>query len=173
MTDLEYGRVPAGRPPAPPQPAAPYARYQTTVGPDFIDYNGHLNDAGYAVLLGAANELLLDELGLSEAYRRASGRALYTAASHIRYLAECKRGDALSARSLLVSADVKRIRLHTELVRADGAQAATGEYLYLHVDTVAGGVTPMPPERWAAVSVLLAAHSGLPRPAHLGRGIGG
>jgi acyl-CoA thioesterase FadM len=152
-------------------PAAPYARYKTTVGAEWIDYNGHLNDAGYAVLLGAANELLLADLGLSEAYRRATGRALYTVASHIRYLAECKHGDVLTARSLLVSADVKRIRVHTELVSADGVVAATGEYLYLHVDEAAGGVTPMPPERWTAVSALLAAQAALPRPAHLGRGI--
>ena len=159
--------------PDPAWPAAPYARYQTTVGPEWIDYNGHLNDAGYAVLLGAANEVLLADLGLSEAYRQATGRALYTVASHIRYLAECRPGDALSARSLLASADPKRIRLHTELVRAGGTAVATGEYLYLHVDEAAGGVTPMPAERWAAVSALLAAQSALPRPPHLGLGIGG
>ena len=152
--------------------ASPYARYETTVGADWIDYNGHLNDAGYAVLLAAANEMLLADLGLSAAYRRVTGRALYTVASHIRYLAECKLGDSLAARSLLVSADQKRIRLHTELVRADGTTAATGEYLYLHVDEAAGGVAAMPADRWAAVSALLAAHSALPRPQHLGRGIG-
>jgi acyl-CoA thioester hydrolase len=157
----------------PDQPAAPYERYKVTVGPEWIDYNGHLNDAGYAVLLSAANEVLLDDLGLSARYRREAGRALYTVASQIRYLAECKLGDALAARSLLVSADAKRIRLHTELVRADEVVAATGEYLYLHVDEAAGGVTAMPPDRWAAVSALLAAQSCLPRPDHLGRGIAG
>ncbi len=103
-------------------PAQLYARFETAVGQEWIDYNGHLNDAGYAVLLGAANELLLADLGLSEAYRRSTGRALYTVASHIRYLAECKQGDAVSARSLLASADPKRIRLHTELVLAGEAR---------------------------------------------------
>ena len=152
--------------------SALYARYQTTVGPDWIDYNGHLNDAGYAVLLAAANEMLLDDLGLSAAYRSATGRALYTVASQIRYLAECKLGDVLAARTLLVSADQKRLRLHTELIRDDGVAAATGEYLYLHVDEAVGGVAPMPGDRWATVSALLAAQSALPRPPHLGRGIG-
>ena len=154
-------------------PSQLYARFETTVGPEWIDYNGHLNDAGYAVLLGAANEVLLADLGLSEAYRRDTGRALYTVASHIRYLAECKPGDALSARSLLASADEKRLRVHTELVLAGGTVAATGEYLYLHVDEAAGGVRAMPADRRAAVSALLAAQSALPRPAHLGQGIGG
>jgi acyl-CoA thioester hydrolase len=157
----------------PDQPAAPYQRYQVTVGPEWIDYNGHLNDAGYAVLLSAANEVLLDDLGLSERYRRETGRALYTVASQIRYLAECKLGDVMVARSLLVSADAKRIRLHTELVRADEVVVATGEYLYLHVDEAAGGVTAMPPDRSAAVAALLAVQADLPRPDHIGRGIAG
>lgn len=152
-------------------PAAPYARYRTEVRDEWIDYNGHLNDAGYAVVLSEANEVLFADLGLSEGYRVSTGRAMYTVESHIRYLAESKRGDLLQAASLLVSADAKRMRVHTLLSRDDGTAIATGEFLYLHVDAAAGGVTEMPAERWAAVEGLLAAHASLERPAHLGRGI--
>jgi acyl-CoA thioester hydrolase len=153
--------------------AAPYAGYRNEVGAEWIDYNGHLNDAGYAIVLSEANETLLAHLGLSEAYRADTGRAMYTAESHIRYLAEAVRGDVIEAVSLLVSGDAKRLRVHTVLRRDDGVPVATGEYLYLHVDQAAGGVTAMPPDRWAAVSALLSAHASLDRPAHLGRGIGG
>lgn len=152
--------------------AAPYSGYQTEVGAEWIDYNGHLHDAGYAIVLSEANEALLAHLGLSEAYRAATGRAMYTVESHIRYLAEARRGDLIEAVSLLVSADAKRLRVHTVLRRDDGVQVATGEYLYLHVDQAAGGVTAMPPDRWAAVNALLSAHAALDRPGHLGRGIG-
>jgi acyl-CoA thioester hydrolase len=138
---------------------------------EWIDYNGHLNDAGYAVVLSEANEVLLAYLGMSEAYRAATGRALYTAECHIRYLAESKLGDVLSAASMLVSADPQRLRVHTLLSRADGVPIATGEHLYLHVDEAEGGVTPMPADRWAAVGELLAAHAGLERPAYLGQGV--
>ena len=148
------------------EPAAPFEGYRTEIGDDWIDYNGHLNDAGYAVLLSAANEVLLAHLGLSEDYRVATGRALYTVESHIRYLAEARRGDPVEAASLLVAADAKRLRLQTVLRRGDGTPVATAEYLYLHVDP-ATGVTAMPPERWAAVSTLLAAHGGVP-PLHTG-----
>jgi acyl-CoA thioesterase FadM len=150
-------------------PAGPFGGYRTEVGGDWIDYNGHLNDAGYAVLLSAANEAVLAHLGLSEDYRAATGRALYTAESHIRYLAEARRGDPIEAASLLVAADAKRLRLQTLLRRGDGTTVATGEYLYLHVDPAAGGVTAMPPQRWAAVSALLSAHRGCP-PLHTERG---
>ncbi len=150
-------------------PAAPFEGYRTEVSGDWIDYNGHLNDAGYAVLLSAANEVVLAHLGLSQDYRAATGRALYTAESHIRYLAEARRGDPIEARSLLVGADVKRLRLQALLRRGDGTPVATGEYLYLHVDPAAGGVTAMPAQRWAAVSALLSAHRGCP-PLHAERG---
>jgi acyl-CoA thioesterase FadM len=158
--------------PDPAAPAAPFARYRTEVRGEWIDYNGHLNDAGYAVVLSEANEALLAHLGLSEDYRAGTGQAMYTVESHIRYLAEAKRGDVIHAASLLVSADSKRLRLHTVLCRDDGTPVATGEYLYLHVGTAAGGVTAMPPDRWAAVSALLSAHASLDRPGHIGRGIG-
>lgn len=149
-----------------------FARYKTEVRQEWIDYNGHLNDAGYAVVLSEANEVLLAELGLSEDYRARTGRAMYTVESHIRYLAECRLGDRLDAASLLVSADVKKIRVHTALSRSDGTAVATGEHLYLHVDDAVGRVTAMPPDRWEAVEALRAAHAALERPTYLGRGLG-
>jgi acyl-CoA thioesterase FadM len=158
--------------PDPAGPAGPYAQYRTEVRGEWIDYNGHLHDAGYAMVLSEANEALLAHLGLSEAYRVATGRAMYTVESHIRYLAEARQGDVIEAASLLVSADAKRMRVHTLLRRGEGVTIATGEYFYLHVDQAAGEVTAMPPDRWAVVAALLSAHASLERPAHLGRGIG-
>ncbi|HEX9623028.1 MAG TPA: thioesterase family protein [Streptosporangiaceae bacterium] len=153
-------------------PAAQYARYRTEVREEWIDYNGHLHDAGYAIVLSEANEMLLADLGLSETYRVDTGRAMYTVESHIRYLAESNRGDVLQAASLLVSADPRRIRVHTLLSRADGTPIATGEHLYVHVQKAGGGVTAMPADRWAAVEALLSAQASLDRPPHIGRGVG-
>jgi acyl-CoA thioesterase FadM len=149
-----------------------FARYVTEVRDEWIDYNGHLHDAGYAIVLSEANEVLLEELGLSERYRARTGCAMYTVESHIRYLAECRRGERLEAASFLVSADAKRLRVHTALTKAGGTPVATGEHLYLHVDDAAGRVTQMPSERWAAVEVMLAAHADIARPGYLGRGVG-
>jgi len=149
-----------------------FERYAAEVRDEWIDYNGHLHDAAYAIVLSEANEALLDELGLSERYRERTGCAMYTVECHIRYLAECRRGDRLEAASFLVSADAKRMRVHTALTKTGGTLVATGEYMYLHVDDAAGRVTAMPAERWAAVDAMLAAHAGLDRPKYLGRGIG-
>ena len=161
----------AAVPEAAPRSSGPFAGYTTEIRREWIDYNGHLNDAGYAVVLSEANEVLLADLDLSADYRARTGRAMYTVECHIRYLAECRLGDVLEAASFLVSADVKRLRVHTALTRVDGTTVATGEHLYLHFDEAAGRVTPMPPDRWEAVQALLTAHADIDRPEYLGRGI--
>jgi acyl-CoA thioester hydrolase len=153
-------------------PIAPFSRYRSDVREEWIDYNGHLHDACYGIVLSDANEMLFEDLGLSEEYRVQTGRAMYTVEWHIRYLAEAKRGDVLDASTIVVSADRKRMRLHTELRRTDQTVVATGEAFYLHVDEAAGGVTAMPDDRWQAVNAVLEAHALLPRPSHLGLGVG-
>jgi len=151
--------------------AAPFAGYETDVRQEWIDYNGHLHDASYAIVLSAANELLLAALGLSEDYQARTRCGMFTVESHIRYLSETAGDDRLAAASFVVSADPKRLRVHTALTRLDGTLVATGEHLYLHVDNRLGRVVRMPADRWDAVAVTLAAHAALDRPEYLGRGI--
>ena len=153
--------------------SAPFAGYQADIRQEWIDYNGHLHDASYAIVLSEANEVLLAGLGLSEEYQARTGRAMYTVEAHIRYLAETATSDRLAAASFLVSADPKRLRVHTVLNRRDETAVATGEHLYLHVDNELGRVIPMPADRWDVVAATLAAHAALARPEYLGRGIGG
>lgn len=150
----------------------PYSRFRTEVREEWIDYNGHLHDACYAIVFSDANEVLFADLDLSEDYRIESNAAMYTVECHIRYLAEAKLGDVLDASTILVSADTKRMRLHTTLSRADGTAVATGEFFYLHVDDTTGGVSTMPADRWRKVEAVLNEHASLPRPDHLGQGVG-
>jgi acyl-CoA thioester hydrolase len=158
--------------PTPTPEAAPFAAYRSEVRAEWLDYNGHMHDASYGIALSDANEVLFEALGLSADYRDSSAASLYTVEYHIRYLAECSLGQVLSARTLLVAADTRKIRLSTELVSDDGTVVATGESLYLHVDTTRGVTSDLPPDRHARVQELLAAHAPLPRPAHLGLGVG-
>jgi acyl-CoA thioesterase FadM len=143
-----------------------FSSYDARVPPEWVDYNGHMHDASYAIALSDANEELFRALDLSEDYRAASGAAFYTVETHLRFVAECVAGQRLTADTLLVSSGPKRIHLYTELF-ADGVMVATGESVYLHVDSTRGRTTPMPPDRQAKVDTLQAAHAGLPRPTHL------
>jgi acyl-CoA thioester hydrolase len=151
--------------------AAPFTAYRQQVRPEWLDYNGHLNDASYAIVITAAHELVLGSLGLSADYRASHQASMFTVETHLRYLAEVSEGQVLTAATTLVEADRKRLRLHSELY-ADGELAATGECLYLHVDTSAGRTAPLPDDRQSRVDAMLAAHADLPRPAHLGLGVG-
>jgi acyl-CoA thioester hydrolase len=150
---------------------AEFTAYRALVRPEWLDYNGHLHDASYAVVLSDAHELLFESLGLSADYRSSRDGSMFTVETHIRFLAECTAGQTLTAATTLVVADTKRMRLHSDLY-ADGVLAATGESLYLHVDTASGRTTPLPADRQARVDAMLAAHADLPRPAHLGLGVG-
>lgn len=152
---------------------APYSSYRTEVPASWLDYNGHMHDASYLIALSDANEELFEALDLSVGYRNTSGASFYTVEYHVRYLAECSLGDVLTASTTLVSADAKRMRLATELATSSRGVVATGESLYLHVDPAAGGVTALDAAAWARVQALLAAHADLPRPAYLGKGVGG
>lgn len=136
----------------------PPGSYQTVVREEWLDYNGHMNDAYYAFVCGAASEVLLDALGLGAAYQRDTGRTTYTVESHIRYLAEARSGDVLHALSVLAAADPKRLRVRHHITGPAG-DVATGEYLYLHVNQATGRVEPMAADRWAVVSAVLAEHA--------------
>jgi acyl-CoA thioester hydrolase len=151
--------------------AEPFTAYRERVRPEWLDYNGHLHDASYATVLSDAHELVFESLGLSADYRTSHHASMFTVETHIRFLAECSADQTLSATTILVEADTKRMRLHSELL-ADGVLAATGESLYVHVDTAAGRSAPLPEDRQARVDALLAAHAELPRPAHVGLGVG-
>jgi acyl-CoA thioester hydrolase len=152
--------------------AAPYSSYRTEVPESWLDYNGHMHDASYLVALSDANEELFEALGLSVDYRKTTGASFYTVEYHIRYLAECSLGDVLTATTTLVNADAKRMHFYTELATQAAGIVATGESLYLHVDPAGGGVRAMPEEEHRRVQEVLAAHAELPRPAHLGKGVG-
>jgi acyl-CoA thioester hydrolase len=152
--------------------AVPYASFHTGVKPEWIDYNGHMNDAAYAQVLTDANELFLGALGLSADYRAQTGCGLYTVETHIRFLREVSGDDTIVAQTMLVEHDPKKVRLHTTLVDpATGDEVATGESLYLNVDQAAGRVAPFPEDRAATLASVQAAHDGLERPSHLGAGV--
>jgi acyl-CoA thioester hydrolase len=136
----------------------PFTEFRRRIPSDFIDYNGHMNDAAYAQVLTEANELFLDRLGLSADYRDRTGCALYTVEMTIRFKREVSLDDELTAETLLASHDGKRVQLKTRLLAADGEPVATGETLYLHVDVEAGGVRSFPEDRAAALSEVQLAH---------------
>ena len=74
-------------------PALPVI-YQTTIGAEWVDFNGHLRDGYYMVLFSSAVDALMDLAGLNDAGRKATGHSWFTLEAHVNYLHEVKQGAA-------------------------------------------------------------------------------
>ena len=48
------------------------APYRTRVDAQWIDYNGHMRDAFYSLVISLATDDLMDQLGMDAAYRAAT-----------------------------------------------------------------------------------------------------
>jgi acyl-CoA thioester hydrolase len=139
--------------------------YETAIEPGWIDYNGHLRDAYYVLIVSQATDALMDRLGLDAAYRERSHCTLYTVELHIHYLHEVKASDSAVVTVRILGADHKRIHAAFELTRGSGGPlAAAAELMLLHVRQEPTGVatTAFPPAVSAAIAELQAADSGAP-----------
>ena len=119
---------------------------------DWVDFNGHMRDAYYVLLISFANDQTMDELGMGPRYLAARGRTLYNLDTRVRYLKEAHEGDPLRVEMRLIDADDKRLHLHS-LVRHDGTEAplAAVEAVLLHVNQAEGPKAEPFPEDVAAL----------------------
>ncbi len=123
--------------------ADPAVVWREPVRPEWIDYNGHLSEPYYVLVLGHATDAVMEAIGLGEAERAAHDTSLYTVEAHVRYLDEVPGGVGLEVRSWVVGAGPKLVWLWHELY-AEGRLRATEEILGVHVDTAAGRSSPFP-----------------------------
>ncbi len=147
---------------------------ETRVAPDWIDYNGHMNDAAYARVFSLSVDALMDRIGLDAAAREASGRTLYTLSMMIHYFGEAKLGERLNVAARVLEHDNKRLRLWLEMARvAEEQPIAASEQLLISMDV--SGETPRVAtwraETAAALETLAADEVGRTPPPQAGRGI--
>jgi acyl-CoA thioesterase FadM len=97
---------------------------------------------------------------------------MYTVESHLCFSKSVRAGAVLTYDSQLLGCDEKRLHVFHRMSHSPaGDLVATNELMFLHVNIASERVTPMPPERWRAVSRLAAAHAVLATPAGAGRRI--
>jgi carnitine 3-dehydrogenase len=143
----------------------------TQVRPEWVDYNGHMTDSRYLQVFGDATDVLFRQVGIDADYR-STGRSLYTVESHISHVAEAGALDAVYVLTRVLAVDDKRVHLfHRLLHRRDDTTIATGEQIYLHVDTTAGRAAAMDGALRERFAQLKAAQSSLPVPPEVGRRI--
>lgn len=148
----------------------PLALYQTTIRPEWIDYNQHLNDAYYAVPFSWATDAFTEYIGLDAAYRQHSGHTCYTAEGHLVYLRELKLGAEVRITTQLLGHDAKRMHLfHAMYHASEQYLAATCEWLMIHVNSATGRGAPLPAAVQNTLAEVYAAHAVLPLPPQAGR----
>src|SRR5579872_2795902 len=152
--------------------SAPARVLEIEVRPEWVDYNGHMTDSRYAQVFGDATDALWRAVGIDEGYR-STGHSFYTVESHVTHLAEAHAMEPLYVTVQLLHVDDKRVHVFNSLHRrADDAQLATGEQLYLHVSTQAGRAAPMPAALRARLEEWHGAHKALPVPPQARRHVG-
>jgi acyl-CoA thioester hydrolase len=110
------------------------AIYRTEVAPEWIDYNGHLRDAYYSLIVSLACDAFMDRVGMDEAYRKGTRCTLYTLEMHMHFLREVKQTDIVDVSLRILATDRKRI--HAAFDMRCGRYpdpVASAELMLLHV----------------------------------------
>jgi acyl-CoA thioester hydrolase len=136
--------------------------YRSAIRPEWIDYNGHLRDAYYVVVLSEAIDALMERIGIDEAYRRRTGHTLFSLEMHAHWLREVKGEETLEIDVVVLGADPKRLHIGCDVrVRGRAEPAATAEFMLLHVHQGEHpGAAPFPAEVQAAIERLRAEFDG-------------
>jgi acyl-CoA thioesterase FadM len=119
--------------------------------PEWIDYNGHVNDAAFAIIAAEANEAALERIGMSENYRRATGRALYSARLEIDFHAEIPPTGTIIITTSVESIGRTSMTMTATIHRADGQIAADTRHVYVLVDGTSGDKIPLFPAQRKAL----------------------
>ena len=130
------------------------ALLETRVAPEWVDYNGHMNDAEYARVFSQGVEALMTAIGLDEAGCRQHGYTIYTLETHLCYRREAHEGQPLNVEATVLDRDAKRLHVFFEMRDAERNLLATSEQMLMGIDSEAGRPAPFPASVEAAISTL-------------------
>jgi len=111
---------------------------------EWVDYNGHMNDAEYSRVFSWSVDRFMDFIGLDDSSRTEKQYTMFTLETHICYLAEMNLDEELEIRCYLLDYDYKRVHLFFELYGADNKRAATSEQLLMGIDQQTGKSATFP-----------------------------
>jgi len=146
--------------------------FESPVLSDWIDYNGHMNDAYYVVAFSKGIDAFMVHIGLDETFRSENSVSIYTLQSMVQYLQEVSEGEPLVIKGQLLESDNKKLRLYMTMYHAKTNDVlATMETLLLHMNMKEHRAAPFLPETLAIVEKINTSHASLPAPDNAGAGI--
>jgi acyl-CoA thioester hydrolase len=135
---------------------APLDIHRSTVRPDWVDWNGHMNVAFYVTAFDQASGAFMRNIGLGRHYVDGKHGMTFVLETHVTYDREMKGGAPMRFTTQLLDRDAKRVHLFHEMYpRQEGYLAATNETIvneYRLRLTAVGAVGPgRPPRGWRPV----------------------
>ncbi len=150
----------------------PLRLHTARVDPAWIDFNGHLAEARYMDIFGAATGALFNYVGIDETYRN-SGLSCFTVETHIMHLREVSAEQPIEVSTQILDLDDRRLHLmHVMYSAGDGSQFATCEQMFLHVNLRESRACAAREDVQARLQQIFDGHADLPRPDTAGRGVG-
>ena len=121
--------------------------HEESVQSSWVDYNGHMNVAYYALVFDHGTDALFELLDMGPDYRARTESSDFIVESHIFYISEAVEGDILQVASILLTHDNKRMHLFHHMYNGEtGKLCATIELMVVHVDMVSWRSTFFPEE---------------------------
>lgn len=147
--------------------------HEDRVRPDWIDYNGHLNEAYYLLIFSHATDAFMDFIGIDAALRQDTNTSIYTLETHITYIQEVGEGEGVKVATQLIDFDQKRFHLfHTMVHGKTGDRLATAECMLLNIDMSGPRAAPFGEAVVAGLEKIARDQAALPRPEEAGRSVG-
>lgn len=132
LVDVAVPKAAGGLAAPAPDGDVPMVSLAMQVPRDWVDYNGHMNEAHYLRAFSDATDQMLEWAGM-DADCVAEGHSVFTIETHIRHLGEVDIGDHFEVRTRVIEGGAKKLHVWHELCVGE-ALCATGEQLLLHMD---------------------------------------
>ncbi|MFC4559231.1 thioesterase family protein [Virgibacillus kekensis] len=139
---------------------------------EWIDYNGHMNDADYVRAFSLGVDKFMELVGIDAGFREAQSYTIFTLETHVLYLDEMKLDEEFEVRMQILDYDAKRIHGFLELYGKDGKRAATSEQMLMGIDQSTGRPAPFPDDIFENVKEFAANYTPDENPKEAGRVIG-
>jgi acyl-CoA thioester hydrolase len=123
--------------------------FTTSVKHEWIDYNGHMQDAFYGLVFSYAVDAFQDWVGFDAAYRTETDCTIYLVEEHKYFLREVKESDPLTVQICVLGVVEKLFHLHC-VMQSGGHDVAISELMEMHV-------CQKPTPKGAAIPQLIAA----------------
>ncbi len=120
--------------------------FTSTVQPDWIDHNGHMNVAYYVLAFDLATDEMYECWGLGLDYPE-RGYSVYTLGMNVDYRAEMLAGEPFRVESALIDFDHKRVHYFHTMYRGETQEVvATNECLAMNVNLATRRSADFPPD---------------------------